>query len=93
VEGYDDGTGLPHRRRRDSVPHCVAWTSTENGTRPRPGLAAEGWAIDEGAVLVAGDGPPRVEGLASAYRVARVGERVSVTVVRAAPEHGAQDMG
>jgi hypothetical protein len=48
------------------------------------GLAAEGWAIDEGTVLVAGDGPPRVEGLGSAYRVAREGERVCVTVTRAA---------
>ena len=44
------------------------------------GLVTDGWAIDEGTVLVAGDGPPRVEGLGSAYRVARDGERVCVTV-------------
>ena len=48
------------------------------------GLVADGWAIDEGTVLVAGDGPPRVGGLGSAYRVERDGERVRVTVVRAA---------
>ena len=45
------------------------------------GLADAGWAIDEGTVLVLGDGPPRVEGLGCAYRVEPGGDgRVAVAV-------------
>ncbi|MEA2290792.1 MAG: hypothetical protein QOD55_2789, partial [Solirubrobacteraceae bacterium] len=40
-------------------------------------------AVDEGTTLVAGDGPPRVEGLGCAYRVTRAGDRLSVTIARA----------
>ena len=68
------------------MPFAVDVHATQWGTLTRlvhavdAGLAVEGWAIDEGTVLVAGDGPPRVEGLGSAYRVAREGERVCVAV-------------
>ena len=48
--------------------------------RPGLGLVPFASAVDEGTALVAGDGPPRVEGLGSAYRVARAGERLDVTV-------------
>jgi cyanophycinase len=64
--------------------HATAWgTLTWLVHAVDAGLVAEGWAIDEGTALVSGDGPPRVEGLGSAYRVARDGERLAVTVARA----------
>ena len=72
------------------VPFAVDVHATQWGTLTRlvhavdAGLAVEGWAIDEGTVLVAGDGPPRVEGLGSAYRVVRDGARVCVTMTQAA---------
>ena len=44
------------------------------------GLVAEGWAIDEGTVLVVDDGAVRVEGLGSAYGVARRDGGVAVSV-------------
>jgi cyanophycinase len=47
------------------------------------GVVASGWAIDEGTVLVAGDGAPRVEGLGSAWRVESDADgTASVAVVR-----------
>jgi cyanophycinase len=71
------------------VPFAVDIHATQWGTLTRlahavdAGLVDEGWAIDEGTALVAADGSPRVEGLGSAYRVARDGERLGVTVLRA----------
>jgi cyanophycinase len=68
------------------VPFAVDVHATQWGTLTRlahavdAGLVDGGWAIDEGTALVAGDGPPRVEGLGSAYRIARGRERLSVTV-------------
>jgi cyanophycinase len=44
------------------------------------GLVDHGWAIDEGTVLIAGDGPPRVEGLGCALRVERAGAPGGVRV-------------
>jgi cyanophycinase len=79
------------------VPFAVDVHATQWGTLTRlvhavdTGLAAEGWAIDEGTVLVAGDGPPRVEGLGSAYRVARAGERLGVTVAGGVAPAAGQD--
>ena len=63
-----DGLGL--------VPFAVDVHATQWGTLTRlvhavgAGLVDEGWAIDEGTVLVVDDGAVRVEGLGSAYRVA-----------------------
>ena len=63
-----DGLGL--------VPFAVDVHATQWGTLTRlvhavgAGLVEEGWAIDEGTVLVVDDGSVRVEGLGSAYRVA-----------------------
>ena len=82
----EDLEGLAVRAGLGLVPFAVEVHATQWGTLTRlvhavdAGLAAEGWAIDEGTVLVADDGPPRVEGLGSAYRVAREGERVCVAV-------------
>jgi cyanophycinase len=73
------------------VPFAVDVHATQWGTLTRlvhavdAGLVAEGWAVDNGTVLVAGDGPPRVEGLGSAYHVTRGDGRLGVTVARAAP--------
>lgn len=85
-EAGEDLERLTVRPGLGLVPFAVDVHATQWGTLTRlvhavdAGLAAEGWAIDEGTALVAGDGPPRVEGLGSAYRVARVGERLDVTV-------------
>jgi cyanophycinase len=79
------------------VPFAVDAHATQWGTLTRLvhavdcALATEGWAIDEGTVLVAGDGPPRVAGLGSAYRVAREGERLGVTVARGVAPAAGQD--
>src|SRR4029077_1766624 len=43
-------------------------------------LVSEGWAIDEGTVLVVEDAPVRVEGLGSAYRVTTQQGGVAVSV-------------
>jgi cyanophycinase len=73
-----DGLGL--------VDFAVDVHATQWGTLTRlvhavaAGLVPEGWAIDEGTVLVVGDGPPRVEGLGSAYRVAPQDGAVAVSV-------------
>jgi cyanophycinase len=66
--------------------HAAQWgTPTRLLHAVHAGLADEGWAVDEGTALVAGDGAPRVEGLGCAYRVSRAGDRLSVTLVRGAP--------
>jgi len=89
-EAGEDLDRLAVRAGLGLVPFAVDVHATQWGTLTRlvhavdAGLVADGWAIDEGTVLVAGDGPPRVEGLGSAYRVAREGERVGVTLARAA---------
>jgi cyanophycinase len=73
-----DGLGL--------VPVAVDVHATQWGTLTRlvhavgAGLVEEGWAIDEGTVLVVGDGVVRVEGLGSAYRVAPRDGGVAVSV-------------
>ena len=73
-----DGLGL--------VDFAVDVHATQWGTLTRlvhavgAGLVEEGWAIDEGTVLVADDGSVRVEGLGSAYRVAARGGEVAVSV-------------
>jgi cyanophycinase len=72
------------------VPFAVDVHATQWGTLTRlvhavdAGLVDEGWAIDEGTALVVRDAAaPRVEGLGSAYRVARDGpDTLTVTVVR-----------
>jgi len=75
------------------VPFAVDVHATQWGTLTRlvhavdAGLVAEGWAIDEGTVLVVErDGAqPHVEGLGSAYRVTRGDDgALTVTVRRAA---------
>jgi cyanophycinase len=64
--------------------HAAQWgTLTRLVHAVAGGLVTEGWAIDEGTALVLDGGPPRVEGLGCAYRVAAGGERLGVTVVRA----------
>ena len=73
-----DGLGL--------VPFAVDVHATQWGTLTRlvhavgAGLVEEGWAIDEGTVLVVHDGAVRVEGLGSAYGVARRDGGVAVSV-------------
>jgi cyanophycinase len=73
-----DGLGL--------VDFAVDVHATQWGTLTRlvhavaAGLVEEGWAIDEGTVLVADGGSVRVEGLGSAYRVAARGGEVAVSV-------------
>jgi cyanophycinase len=73
-----DGLGL--------VPFAVDVHATQWGTLTRlvhavgAGLVDEGWAIDEGTVLVIDDGSVRVEGLGSAYRVAPRDGAVAVSV-------------
>jgi cyanophycinase len=71
------------------VPFAVDVHATQWGTLTRlvhavaAGLVAEGWAVDEGAALVIDGGAPQVAGLGCAYRVARDGERLGVTLTRA----------
>jgi cyanophycinase len=74
------------------VPFAVDVHATQWGTLTRlvhavdAWLAPEGWAVDEGTALVVerGGRAPTVEGLGSAYRVARAGpDTLTVTVVRA----------
>jgi cyanophycinase len=72
------------------VPFAVDVHATQWGTLTRlvhavaAGLVDEGWAVDEATALVVdGGGPPRAEGAGTAYRVARDGERLSVTVAAA----------
>jgi cyanophycinase len=81
------------------VPFAVDVHATQWGTLTRlvhavgAGLVNDGWAVDEGTVLVVDDGTTRVEGVGSAYRVERAGadvgvgdrDRVCVTIVRGAP--------
>jgi cyanophycinase len=73
-----DGLGL--------VPFAVDVHATQWGTLTRlvhavgACLVDEGWAIDEGTVLVVEDDAARVEGLGGAYRVARHDGQVVVSV-------------
>jgi cyanophycinase len=73
-----DGLGL--------VDFAVDVHATQWGTLTRlvhavgAGLIEEGWAIDEGTVLVVDGGSVRVEGLGSVYRVATRGGEVAVSV-------------
>jgi cyanophycinase len=73
-----DGLGL--------VDFAVDVHATQWGTLTRlvhavgAGLVEEGWAIDEGTVVVVDGGSVRVEGLGSAYRVATRGGEVAVSV-------------
>ncbi|HEY7618506.1 MAG TPA: hypothetical protein VH834_01990 [Solirubrobacteraceae bacterium] len=73
-----DGLGL--------VPFAVDVHATQWGTLTRlvhavgAGLVDEGWAIDEGTVLVVDGDAARVEGLGGAYRVTRQDGRVAVSV-------------
>jgi cyanophycinase len=73
-----DGLGL--------VEFAVDVHATQWGTLTRvvhavgAGLIAEGWAIDEGTVLVVEDGALRVDGLGVAYRVAPQDGEVVVSV-------------
>jgi cyanophycinase len=68
------------------VPFAVDVHATQWGTLTRlvhavaAGLVDEGWAVDEGTALVIDRGRARAEGAGAAYRVARDGERVSVTI-------------
>jgi cyanophycinase len=85
-EAGEDLRRLTIRPGLGLVPFAVDVHATQWGTLTRlahtidAGLAADGWAVDEGTVLVAGDGAARVAGLGSAYRVTREDERLSVTV-------------
>jgi cyanophycinase len=74
----DFGEGLGEIEVRDGLGlvdfavdvHAAQWgTLTRLIHAVSAGLVGEGWAIDEGTVLIAGDGALRVEGLGSAYRV------------------------
>jgi cyanophycinase len=83
---------LTVRRGLGLVPFAVDVHATQWGTLTRlvhavdAGHVAEGWAVDEGTALaVDGAARPRVEGLGSAYRVTRDGERIVVAVVAAGP--------
>jgi cyanophycinase len=91
-EAGEDLEALAVRPGLGLVPFAVDVHATQWGTLTRlvhavdAGLVDEGWAIDEGTALVV-DGPgdaPRVEGVGSAYRVARDGERIAVAVALAA---------
>ena len=90
-EAGEDLETLTVRPGLGLVPFAVDVHATQWGTLTRlvhvvdAWLAPEGWAVDEGTALVVEDGAdPRVEGLGSAYRVARAGPAsVAITVVRA----------
>jgi cyanophycinase len=88
-EAGEDLLQLTVRPGLGLVPFAVDVHATQWGTLTRlvhavdAGLVAEGWAVDNGTVLVAGDGPPRVEGLGSAYHVTRADGRLGIAVVRA----------
>jgi cyanophycinase len=89
-EAGEDLVALTVRPGLGLVPFAVDVHATQWGTLTRlvhavdAGLVAEGWAVDNGTVLAAGHGPPRVEGLGSAYHVTRADARLEVEVVRAA---------
>jgi len=88
-EAGEDLVELTVRPGLGLVPFAVDVHATQWGTLTRlvhavdAGLVSEGWAVDNGTVLVAGDGPPRVEGLGSAYHVTREDGRLGIAVVRA----------
>jgi cyanophycinase len=90
-EAGEDLDALAVRPGLGLVPFAVDVHATQWGTLTRlvhavdAGLVDAGWAIDEGTALVVDrTDAPRVEGLGSAYRVARRGERIAVAVVSAA---------
>jgi cyanophycinase len=61
--------------------HATQWgTLTRLVHAVGAGLVDEGWAVDEGTVLVVDDGSVAVEGLGSAYRVAPRDGGVAVSV-------------
>jgi cyanophycinase len=76
------------------VPFAVDVHATQWGTLTRlvhavaAGLVTEGWAVDEGTALALDGAAPHVAGLGAAYRVVREGERVGVTLTRAAGVSG-----
>jgi cyanophycinase len=83
------GEDLEELAVRDSlglVDFAVDVHATQWGTLTRlvhavgAGLLEDGWAIDEGTVLVVDGGSVRVEGLGSAYRVAARDGEVAVSV-------------
>ena len=89
-EAGEDLEALTVRPGLGLVPFAVDVHATAWGTLTRlvhavdAGFVSGGWAIDEGTVLVVGDGAaPRVEGLGSAYHVTRDGARITVAVVGA----------
>jgi cyanophycinase len=91
-EAGEDLEALTVRPGLGLVPFAVDVHATQWGTLTRlvhvvdAWLAPEGWAVDEGtALVVEHDGAePRVEGVGSAYRVARAGAgTLAITVVRA----------
>jgi cyanophycinase len=88
-EAGEDLVPLTVRQGLGLVPFAVDVHATQWGTLTRlvhavdAGLVADGWAVDNGTVLVAGDGALRVEGLGSAYHVTRADGRLAVEVVRA----------
>jgi cyanophycinase len=91
-EAGEDLEPLTVRPGLGLVPFAVDVHATQWGTLTRlvhavdAWLAPEGWAVDEGTALVVerGGHEPRVEGLGSAYRVARADAgTLAITVVRA----------
>jgi cyanophycinase len=91
-EAGEDLEPLTVRPGLGLVPFAVDVHATQWGTLTRlvhavdAWLAPEGWAVDEGTALVVerGGHEPRVEGLGSAYRVARADAgTLAIMVVRA----------
>jgi len=98
-EAGEDLEALTVRPGLGLVPFAVDVHATQWGTLTRlvhavdAGLVDAGWAVDEGTALVVGDGSLRVEGLGSAYRVVRDGERLGVTVNEARPAGAGRESG
>jgi cyanophycinase len=96
-EAGEDLGELETRPGLGLVPFAVDVHATQWGTVTRlvhavgARLVSDGWAVDEGTVLVVEDGTTRVAGVGSAYRVERAGadgdagDAVRVTIVRGAP--------
>jgi cyanophycinase len=87
-EAGEDLDAVEVRDALGLVPFAVDVHATQWGTLTRlvhavaTGLVDEGWAVDEGTVLVVDDDAVRVDGLGGAYRVAPLGDGVVVTVQR-----------
>jgi cyanophycinase len=91
-EAGEDLETLTVRAGLGLVPFAVDVHATQWGTLTRlvhavdAGHVSEGWGVDEGTALVVDESAePHVEGLGSAYRVTRDGERIAVAVVSAGP--------